>query len=157
MAALLEVGTIAPDFMLFNGLGEEVRLSDFRGKKVVLYFYPKDNTPGCTKQACGFRDAYADFKKADTVIIGISKDSVKSHANFTTKHALPFTLLSDPETEVCEMYGIWQLKKNYGREYMGIVRTTYIIDEQGTIVKVYPKVKVKEHIEKVLEDIKSLN
>lgn len=152
--ALLETGTKAPNFSLLNEKGELISLNDFLGKKIILYFYPKDNTPGCTTQACGFRDSYSDIKAANTIVIGISKDSIKSHNNFITKYELPFLLLSDKDNDVCEKYGVWQLKKNYGKEYMGIVRTTYLINEEGIIEKVFPKVKVEGHIEEVLSYIK---
>lgn len=131
----------APDFTLLDKNGQAVSLHDFKGKKVILYFYPKDNTPGCTKQACGFRDNYAAFTNQGIVVIGISKDSVASHQKFADKYNLPFILLADPDHQVIEAYGVWQEKKNYGKTYMGIVRTTFIIDEEGTVIKVMPKVK----------------
>ena len=131
----------APDFTLPNALGEAVSLHDFLGKKVVLYFYPKDNTPGCTRQACAFGGAYEEFKKRDIVVIGISKDSVASHAKFAEKHNLPFLLLSDPDRVAIEAYGVWQEKKMCGKVGMGVVRTTFVIDEQGMIAHVMPKVK----------------
>lgn len=150
---MIEIGTVAPDFVLPDGEGREHRLSDYRGKKVVLYFYPKDNTKGCTQQACDFRDQQPQFIEKNALIIGISKDSQKSHINFRTKYDLPFLLLSDVEKEVCNLYGVMQLKKMYGREYMGIVRTTFVIDEDGKVEKIYNKVKVKDHVSSVLEEL----
>ena len=138
---MLEVGIKAPEFTLPDKDGNTVSLSDFVGKKVVLYFYPKDNTPGCTRQACAFAAAYEGFKAKDVVVIGISKDSVASHLKFAQKHDLPFVLLSDPELQAIQAYGVWQEKKLYGKVSMGVVRTTFIIDEQGNIEKVMPKVK----------------
>lgn len=138
---MLEVGTKAPDFTLLDKDGNEVGLADFAGRKVVLYFYPRDNTPGCTRQACAFAGAYAGFKEKDVVVIGVSKDSVKSHAKFAEKHELPFILLSDPELIAIQGYDVWKEKKLYGKVSMGVVRTTYIIDEKGVIEKVMPKVK----------------
>ena len=138
---MLEVGMKAPDFSLLDKDGNTVRLSDFQGKKVVLYFYPKDNTPGCTRQACAFAASYEQFKTQDAAVIGISKDSVASHLKFAQKYDLPFVLLSDPELQAIQASGVWQEKKLYGKVSMGVVRTTYIIDEQGIIEKVMPKVK----------------
>ena len=138
---MLEVGMKAPDFNLLDKDGNTVRLSDFQGKKVVLYFYPKDNTPGCTRQACAFAASYEQFKTQDATVIGISKDSVASHLKFAQKYDLPFILLSDPELQAIQAYDVWQEKKLYGKVSMGVVRTTYIIDEQGIIEKVMPKVK----------------
>ena len=138
---MLEIGMKAPDFSLPDKDGNTVRLSDFRGKKVVLYFYPKDNTPGCTRQACAFAASYEQFKAQDATVIGISKDSVASHLKFAQKYDLPFVLLSDPELQAIQAYGVWQEKKLYGKVSMGVVRTTYIINEQGIIEKVMPKVK----------------
>ena len=138
---LLEVGTKAPDFTLPDKDGQNVSLSDFAGKKVVLYFYPKDNTPGCTRQACAFAGAYEAFRTLDAVVIGVSKDSAASHRKFAEKYNLPFLLLSDPELTVLQAYGVWQEKKLYGKVSMGVVRTTFIIDENGVIEKVMPKVK----------------
>lgn len=148
---MLEVGVKAPEFTLFDKDGAEVNLADFRGKKVVLYFYPKDNTPGCTRQACAFAAAYEDFKKDDVVVIGISKDSVASHQKFADKHGLPFILLSDPERIAIEAYGVWQEKKMCGKVGMGVVRSTYIIDEAGNIEKVMPKVKPDTNAAEILE------
>lgn len=147
---MLEKGSMAPDFTLLNQYGEEVSLSSLRGKKVVLYFYPKDNTPGCTKQACAFKQNDDAFKERHVEVVGISKDSIKSHQNFMKKYELPFTLLSDPETSVIQAYDVWQEKKLYGKTYMGIVRTTYIIDEEGKILKVYPKVSPEKNAEEIL-------
>ena len=138
---MLEVGTKAPGFTLPDKDGNPVSLSDFLGKKVVLYFYPKDNTPGCMRQACAFAAAYEDFKTLDAVVIGVSKDSAASHQRFAEKHGLPFILLSDPELSAIQTYGVWQEKKLYGKVSMGVVRTTFIIDEAGNIEKVMPKVK----------------
>ena len=138
---MLETGMKAPDFSLPDKDGNTIRLSDFLGKKVVLYFYPKDNTPGCTRQACAFAASYEQFRTHDIVVIGISKDSAASHLKFAQKYDLPFILLSDPELQAIQAYGVWQEKKLYGKVSMGVVRTTYIIDEQGNIEKVMPKVK----------------
>ena len=138
---MLQAGTKAPDFTLLDKDGQTVRLSDFAGKKVVLYFYPRDNTPGCTRQACAFARNYEGFKRKDVAVIGISKDSVASHLKFAQKYELPFVLLSDPDHQVIEAYGAWQEKKLYGKVTMGVVRSTYLIDEQGSIEKVMPKVK----------------
>ena len=147
---MLEIGMKAPDFTLKDKLGNPVTLSQFLGRKVVLYFYPKDNTPGCTRQACAFAAAYEGFLENNTVVIGISKDSVKSHENFAKKYDLPFILLSDPELTAIQAYGVWQEKKLYGKVSMGVVRTTYIIDEQGVIEKVMPKVKPDTNAEEIL-------
>ena len=138
---MLEVGSLAPNFSLPDENGEIHKLSDYRGQKVILYFYPKDNTAGCTRQACGFKDRYPLIQEKGAVVLGISKDSARAHKNFKTKYDLPFTLLSDPEHQVIEMYDVWKEKKNYGRVYMGIVRSTYLIDEKGIIVKALEKVK----------------
>ena len=138
---MLEIGTKAPIFTLPDQNGNSVSLSDFMGKKVILYFYPKDNTPGCSRQACAFAAAYEGFKAKDIVVIGISKDSVASHLKFAQKYDLPFILLSDPERQAIEAYGVWQEKKLYGKVSYGVVRTTFIIDEQGNIEKIMPKVK----------------
>ena len=141
----------APTFTLPNAQGESISLEDYRGKKVVLYFYPKDSTPGCTTEACDFRDATQAFEENNTVILGVSADSQKRHQNFIAKYDLPFQLLSDVEHEVCEQYGVWQLKKNYGKEYYGIVRSTFLIDESGEIVKEWRSVKVKDHVAEALQ------
>ena len=138
---MLEIGTKAPIFTLLDQNGNPVTLADFVGKKVILYFYPKDNTPGCSRQACAFAAAYEGFKAKDIVVIGISKDSVASHLKFAQKYDLPFILLSDPERQAIEAYGVWQEKKLYGKVSYGVVRTTFIIDEQGNIEKIMPKVK----------------
>ena len=138
---MLEVGTKAPEFTLPDKDGNPVSLSDFLGKKVVLYFYPKDNTPGCTKQACAFAVSYEGFKAKNVAVIGVSKDSVASHQKFAAKYDLPFLLLSDPELQAIQAYGVWQEKKLYGKVSMGVVRSTYLIDEQGVIARVMPKVK----------------
>ena len=138
---MLQIGDIAPQFTLQDKDGNAVSLSDFAGKKVVLYFYPKDNTPGCTRQACAFAGAYAAFGEKNAVVIGVSKDSVASHARFAEKYDLPFVLLSDTDREAIEAYGVWQEKTLYGKTNFGVVRTTFIIDEQGYIVRVMPKVK----------------
>ncbi len=147
---MLETRTKAPDFTLNDKDGPPVSLSDFRGKKVVLYFYPKDNTPGCTRQACAFAGVYDGFKAVNAVVIGISKDSAASHRKFAEKYALPFLLLSDPERTAIEAYGVWQEKKNYGKVSMGVVRSTYVIDENGMIEKVMPKVKPDTNAEEIL-------
>lgn len=147
---MLEVGMTAPDFTLPNTDGKDVRLSDYRGKKVVLYFYPKDNTPGCTRQACAFAGAYQGFKDKDIVVIGISKDSVASHKKFAEKHNLPFILLADPELAAIQAYGVWVEKKRFGKVGMGIARTTFIIDEEGRIEKVMAKVKPDTNAAEIL-------
>ena len=138
---MLEKGMKAPDFTLSDKDGNAVSLSGFAGQKVVLYFYPRDNTPGCTRQACAFAGAYDAFREKQVTVIGISRDSVASHVKFAEKYALPFLLLSDPERQAIEAYGVWQEKKNYGKVSMGVVRSTFIIDEKGVIEKVMPKVK----------------
>ena len=148
---MLEVGMKAPDFTLFDKDGKAVSLSDFFGKKVVLYFYPKDNTPGCTRQACAFAGAYKQFEALGVEVVGISKDSVASHVRFAEKYNLPFVLLSDPELKAIQAYGVWQEKKLYGKVSMGVVRTTFIIDEQGMIQKVMPKVKPDTNAAEILE------
>ncbi len=153
---MLEAGKKAPDFALLNQAGEEIKLSDFLGKKVVLYFYPKDNTPGCTKQACAFAGAYARFKEKDVVVIGISKDSVSSHQKFADKYALPFIILSDPEHKVIEEYDVWKEKKLYGKVSMGVIRSTYIINEEGVIEKAMPKVKPDTNAAEIIEYLDSI-
>lgn len=150
---MLEVGTKAPGFKLPDQNGDIHTLEEYRGRKVILYFYPKDNTAGCTKQACGFGELYPQFTEKGAVVIGISKDSVKSHKNFETKYNLPFTLLSDTELEAIQAYDVWKEKKNYGREYMGVVRTTYLIDEDGIIVKAMDKVKAAANPQQMLDEL----
>jgi thioredoxin-dependent peroxiredoxin len=151
--AEIKEGNKAPDFTAIDQDGEKVKLSFFRGKNnVVLYFYPKDMTPGCTTQACDFRDQHKKFK--DTIILGVSIDSTERHKKFITKYDLPFTLIADTDKKIVQKYGIWQKKKLYGKTFMGIVRTTFIIDKTGTIQKIFPKVKVKTHIEDVLSAFK---
>ena len=147
---MLEIGTKAPAFILPDKDGNTVSLTDFAGKKVVLYFYPKDNTPGCTRQACAFAGAYQEFKKINAVVIGISKDSVASHQKFAEKYSLPFILLSDPELTAIQAYGVWQEKKLYGKVSMGVVRSAFVIDENGMIEKVMPKVKPDTNAAEIL-------
>ena len=147
---MLEIGLKAPEFSLSDKDGNIVNLSDFLGKKVVLYFYPKDNTPGCTRQACAFAAAYEGLKSKDVMVIGISKDSVASHQRFAQKYDLPFILLSDPELQAIQSYGVWQEKKLYGKVSMGVVRTTFIIDAQGNLEKVMPKVKPDTNAAEIL-------
>ena len=147
---MLEVGTKAPEFTLSDKDGNPVSLSDFAGKKVVLYFYPRDNTPGCSRQACAFAGAYEEFKTLDVVVIGVSEDSTTSHQKFADKYNLPFILLSDPERQAIEAYGVWQEKKNYGKVSMGVVRSTFVIDENGVIEKVMPKVKPDTNAAEIL-------
>ena len=147
---MLEVGMKAPDFTLLDKRGNSVSLSDFLGKKVVLYFYPKDSTPGCTRQACAFAQNHSNFEDKNVVVIGVSKDSVASHLKFAEKYELPFVLLSDPELVAIQAYGVWQEKKLYGKVSMGVVRSTYLIDEQGVIEKVMPKVKPDTNATEIL-------
>ena len=147
---MLEIGIKAPDFTLSDKDGNAVSLSDFTGKKVVLYVYPKDNTPGCTRQACAFAGSYAAFQSLDAVVIGVSKDSAASHAKFAEKYNLPFILLADPQLEAIKAYDVWQEKKLYGKVSMGVVRTTYVIDENGMIEKVMPKVKPDTNAAEIL-------
>lgn len=147
---MLEVGMMAPDFSLPNQKGETVQLKDFRGKKVIVYFYPKDNTPGCTRQACAFKDNYENLAGENTVIIGISKDSAASHEKFAAKYELPFLLLADPEKEVIEAYGVWQEKKMYGKVCFGVTRSTFLIDEDGKIIKIYAKAKPDTNAAEIL-------
>ena len=149
----LEVGDKAPEFEALNQDGVKVALKDFIGKNVVLYFYPKDNTPGCTTEACEFSANYDQFIKNDTVIIGVSPDSVKSHVGFIAKQNLKHILLSDEDKEISKLYGVWQVKKNYGKEYLGIARSTFAIGKDGKIVKIYKSVKAKDHAAKVLADL----
>ena len=150
---MLEVGTKAPDFTLPDQNGNMHSLSEYRGKKVILYFYPKDNTAGCTKQACGFAERYPQFTEKGAVVLGVSKDSVASHKKFEEKYGLPFTLLADPELAAIQAYDVWQEKKNYGKTYMGVVRTTYLIDENGKIVKAFDKVKTADNPEQMLGEL----
>ena len=147
---MLTIGTHAPDFTLPDQNGVPHSLQDYRGKKVILYFYPKDSTPGCTRQACGFGERLPQFTARGAVVLGVSKDSVKSHKNFETKYSLPFTLLSDPDRTVIEAYDVWKEKKNYGKVSMGVVRTTYLIDEQGIIRAAFDKVKAAENPQQML-------
>ncbi|MFN0111058.1 MAG: thioredoxin-dependent thiol peroxidase [Blastocatellia bacterium] len=153
---LLKVGAKAPAFSLKNTNGETVKLSDFKGKKVVLYFYPKDMTPGCTTEACGFRDDYSELKQRGVEVLGVSGDEQKSHQKFTEKYSLPFTLLSDPTHEMMEKYGAWGEKTLYGRKYMGVLRITYIIDEAGLIAHVFEKVKTATHSKDVISTVDSM-
>ena len=148
---MLEVGALAPDFTLNDQNGNAVSLSDFRGKKVIVYFYPKDNTPGCTRQACAFAQNFEGFRSLDVPVIGISKDSVASHLKFAQKYELPFILLADPERAAIEPFGVWQEKKLYGKVSMGVVRSTFIIDEEGRVEKVMPKVKPDTNAAEILE------
>lgn len=150
---MLETGAKAPQFVLRDANNNEVSLSDFKGKKVVLYFYPKDNTPGCTRQACAFAGLYKEFKAKGAEVIGVSKDSVASHVKFAEKYSLPFILLSDPELEAIKAYGVWQEKKMYGKVSMGVVRTTFIIDENGNIEKIMPKVKPDTNAAEILAEL----
>ena len=149
----LSEGSKAPAFKLETDSGKTISLSDLKGKTVVLYFYPKDMTSGCTQEACDFRDLHNKFKKKNTVILGVSKDNVTSHSKFKSKYELPFDLLSDSEGKICAAYGVWKEKSMYGRKYMGIERTTVVIGEDGKVQKIYNKVKVKDHAKTVLEEI----
>ena len=150
---MLPVGIPAPDFTLDDQDGQPRRLSDFRGRKVILYFYPKDMTAGCSKQACGFAELYPHFMEKGAVVLGVSKDSVASHKKFEEKYSLPFTLLSDTEKTVIQTYDVWKEKKNYGKVSMGVVRSTYLIDEEGIIIKAFGNVKAAENPEKMLEEL----
>ncbi|URM32265.1 thioredoxin-dependent thiol peroxidase [Cytobacillus firmus] len=150
----IEIGKPAPDFELEASNGERVKLADYRGKNVVLYFYPKDMTPGCTTQACDFRDQHQNFAEVNAVVLGVSPDPLSRHEKFIEKHGLPFLLLADEDHNAAETYGVWRLKKNFGKEYMGIERSTFIIDQEGKLVKEWRKVKVKDHVEEALEFIK---
>ncbi len=147
---MVEEGKPAPDFELTSDSGDTVKLSDLRGKPVVLYFYPKDDTPGCTAQACAIRDSYDDFTERGAVVLGVSPDTETSHVKFKEKYGLPFTLLADPGHEVAEKYGTWVERKNYGKTYMGIIRSTFVIDADGTVLKAMPNVKAATHADKVL-------
>ena len=153
---MLAEGDAAPDFTLTSDAGDQVKLSELRGKPVVLYFYPKDDTPGCTTEACGFRDAMPDFKKLKATVIGVSKDSVARHDKFKTKYKLPFTLVSDEDGKICEKYGTWIEKSLYGRKYMGIDRATFLIDKDGVVRKVWHKVKVAGHVDEVAAALQAL-
>ena len=150
---MLEVGARAPDFTATTDTGEQISLSSLRGKKVVLYFYPRDNTPGCTQEACDFRDREEALAAKGAVVLGVSTDSAASHEKFKAQHALPFTLLADPEKELVSAYGVYQEKKQYGRSFMGVVRTTFVIDADGVIANVFEKVKVKGHADAVLDSL----
>lgn len=150
---MLKVGQEAPDFVLFDQDNQQHRLSEYRGQRVILYFYPKDNTSGCTKEACQFRDYYPQIQAKDVVVIGISKDNVSSHKKFQSNFALPFILLADPDLNVIKAYDVWVEKMNYGRKYMGIERSTYLIDEKGIIIKTFQKVKAATHVNDVLKAI----
>jgi peroxiredoxin Q/BCP len=150
----LKVGQKAPDFTVADDKGQKVKLSDFKGKKVVLYFYPKDDTPGCTKEACSFRDGFSQIKARGAVVLGVSTDSVDSHRKFKDKFKLNFPLLADTDRKIVEAYGTWKEKSMYGRKYMGIERTTFVIDEQGRISHIFNKVKVADHYDEVLEALK---
>lgn len=152
---MLKEGQKAPNFKLKDQNGKVVSLDSFKGKNVVLYFYPKDNTSGCTTEACNFRDEFPKFNKLDAVILGVSPDSVESHKKFAEKYNLPFSLLSDEKKEVLEKYGVWQEKSMYGKKYMGVVRTTYVINKDGKIKKIFPKVKVEGHNQEVMEVLKA--
>lgn len=152
---MLEAGTKAPEFILPDKDGNMISLADFRGKKVVLYFYPKDSTPGCTREACAFAGAYEGFKQKDIAVIGVSKDSQTSHQKFAEKYNLPFILVSDPELTAIKAYDVWQEKKLYGKVSLGVVRSTYIIDEEGVIEKVYPKAKPDTNAAEILEYLES--
>ncbi|HET9984095.1 MAG TPA: thioredoxin-dependent thiol peroxidase [Longimicrobiales bacterium] len=147
---MLKENDVAPDFELETDTGEPLRLSDLRGRKVVLYFYPKDDTPGCTIQACSLRDGWSDIQRTGAVVLGVSPDSPKSHAKFREKYALPFTLLADTGHEVADRYGVWVEKSMYGKKYWGNARTTFVIDEEGRIARIFEKVKPEEHTEQVL-------
>ncbi len=151
----IEVGQQVPDIELTGDNGEKVKLSDFKGKHIVLYFYRKDMTPGCTTEACDFRDRHQSFAELDAVIIGVSPDSQDKHQKFKEKHDLPFLLLVDDEQKLSEAFGVWKLKKNFGKEYMGIERSTFLINKEGTLVKEWRKVKVKDHVEEALEEAKA--
>ncbi len=153
---MLQINKKAPAINLPDVEGKKRTLKEFLGKKVVLYFYPKDMTPGCTTEACDFRDAFPNFKKLKAVVIGISPDSVERHKKFIEKYDLPFLLLSDEKKTVLEKYGVWKEKSMYGKKYMGVVRTTVLIDEKGVVRKIYPKVKVKGHVEEVYNDLKEI-
>ncbi len=150
----VEIGQLVPNFLREASNGETINITDYRGKYVVLYFYPKDMTPGCTTQACDFRDYHQKFEDVNAVILGVSPDPLERHHKFIEKHGLPFVLLSDENHELAEMFDVWKLKKNFGKEYMGIERSTFILDKEGKLVKDWRKVKVKDHVEEALQFIK---
>jgi thioredoxin-dependent peroxiredoxin len=150
------LGSKVPNFTLPSSNGESISFSEFKGQKVVIYFYPKDNTPTCTQESCDFRDFHGQFARLNTRVLGISPDNLKSHDRFIAKHELPFLLLADTELEACKLFGVWQLKKLYGREYMGVVRSTFLIDEHGVLVKEWRAVKVKNHVQQVLDAVKEM-
>lgn len=152
---MVEIGKPAPDFTLEDQDGKKVTLSKLKGSPIVLYFYPKDDTPGCTKEACAFRDAFADYEKLGARILGVSPDAVASHGKFVKKYELPFTLLADPEKKACEAYGVWKEKNLYGKKSMGVERTTFVIDGKGIVRRVFPKVKVDGHAAAVLEAVRN--
>lgn len=154
---MIETGKKAPAFSLLSDAGEKIALSSLKGKKIVLYFYPKDNTSGCTREACDFRDNMARVKKSGAILIGVSPDSVKSHRGFKEKYSLPFTLLSDETKEMLEAYGVWKEKSMYGRKYMGVERTTVIVDSAGKVARIFPKVKVEGHVDEVLAALKEID
>jgi len=151
---MIEAGTPAPDFTLTDQNGKKVTLSELKGSPVVLYFYPKDDTPGCTKEACGFRDATADYKRAGAIILGVSPDSTESHARFAKKFELPFALLADTDHKICEAYGVWKEKSLYGKKFLGVERTTVVINAKGIVQRVFPRVKVDGHPAAVLETLR---
>lgn len=151
--AYLKEGSKAPDFKAKNQNGQDVRLSDYNGKKIILFFYPKDSTPGCTAEACNLRDNYSEWLEKGFEVIGVSPDSEKSHVNFINKQSLPYTLIADTEKEILKQYGAWGLKKMYGKEYEGVLRTTYVIDEKGVILKVISKVKTNDHTNQILSEL----
>jgi thioredoxin-dependent peroxiredoxin len=152
----VQIGAQVPNFTLPASNGEQVSLEQFRGTKIVIYFYPADNTPTCTQEACDFRDYHGDYAKLNTVVLGVSPDPINAHNKFIAKYELPFLLLSDTEREVCELFDVWKLKKMYGREYMGVERSTFLLNEQGVLVKEWRKVKIKQHVQQVLEAIREM-
>ena len=151
---IVRLGEIVPDFTLPSSEGRDISLSEFRGKYVVLYFYPADLTPGCTQEACDFRDRRAEYERLNAQVLGVSPDPVHSHVKFKAKHELPFPLLSDPDCKVLEMFGVWQLRKRYGREYMGVVRSTFLIDPEGRLVREWRNVRVASHVDEVLAELR---
>lgn len=153
----IEIGSVAPDLELVADNGEKMTLSDYKGKYIVLYFYPKDMTPGCTTEACDFRDQHQSFADLNAIILGVSPDPQDKHQKFKEKHDLPFQLLVDDEHKLAEAYGVWKLKKNFGKEYMGIERSTFIIDPKGKLIKEWRKVKVKDHVQEALRYIEEIN